>query len=123
MKKYAHWLQSIAMHRLKQYKGKWIPAKETRNLPRIHEKYKQKIPLFNTGISNIGMTSLSFCKWEKPAVKHHEETPYTERGRQLYFRRTKKKRQNARLDHMYSSSTAQLVAQDDGKGTSTSSSI
>ena len=111
MKKYAHWLQSIAMHRLKQYKGKWIPAKETRNLPRIHEKYKQKIPSIQYRDFYIGMTSLSFCKWEKPAVKHHEETPYTERGRQLYFRRTKKKRQNARLDHMYSSSTAQLVAQ------------
>ena len=47
MKKYAHWLQSIAMHRLKQYKGKWIPAKETRNLPRIHEKYKQKNTLYS----------------------------------------------------------------------------
>ena len=36
MKKYSRRLQMVAKTRLKQYKGKWIPANQTQNLPRIH---------------------------------------------------------------------------------------
>lgn len=40
MKKYSRHLQMIAKSRLKQYKGKWIPANQTQNLPRIHQQHK-----------------------------------------------------------------------------------
>ena len=106
MKKYGHWLQRLEKARLKQYKGKWIPAKETQNLPRIHEQHTQKIPSIRYRDIFIGFTALTFCKWERTPWKNQAETPYSEEGRQLYFKRTKKKRQQARLDEMYSENAA-----------------
>ena len=102
MRKYSRQLQLIARGRLKQYKGKWIPANQTQNLPRVHQRYKQKIPAIKYRDIYVGFTALSFCRWEKTVPKKAEETPYTESGRQIYFERTKKKRINARLDDMYS---------------------
>ena len=98
-------LQLAATKRLKQYKGKWIPANQTQNLPRIHQQYKQKIPAVKYRDIYIGFTSLTFCRWEKTLSKNQEETPYSEIGRQKYFERTKKKRMQARLDEMYSEKT------------------
>ncbi len=95
--------------RLKQYKGKWIPANETQNLPRIHSRYKTKIPSVKYRDIYIGFTSLAFCKWEKTYCKNQGETPYTEEGRELNFERTKRKRMNARLDEMYSDKTAEVI--------------
>ena len=109
MKKHGRRLQLIARSRLKQYKGKWVPAKQTQNLPRVHQQYEQKIPSVKYRDIYIGFTSLTFCRWEKVTPKKEEETPYTETGRQLYFERTKKKRINARLDEMYSEKTANTV--------------
>jgi len=102
MKKYSRRLQMVAKTRLKQYKGKWIPANQTQNLPRVHQKYKQKIPSIKYRDIYVGFTALSFCGWERTESKKQEETPYTEAGRQLYFERTKKKKIQARLDEMYS---------------------
>ena len=102
MKEYSRRLQLVAKSQLKQYKGKWISANQTQNLPRIHQQYKQKIPAIKYRDIYIGFTALTFCSWEKTLLKNAEETPYTEKGRQLYFERSKKKRSNARLDEMYS---------------------
>ena len=102
MNKHSRRLQLVAKTRLKQYKGKWIPANQTQNLPRIHQKYKLKIPSIKYRDIYVGFTALSFCGWEKTESKKQEETPYTETGRQLYFERTKKKCIHARLDEMYS---------------------
>ena len=110
MKKYSHWLQTLAISRLKQYKGKWIPANKTQNLPRIHEQYKQKIPSVKYRDIYIGFTALTFGKWEKPSWKNQAETPYSEEGRQLYFKRTKKKRMQARLDEAFSSEAVQTAS-------------
>ena len=101
MDKHGRRLQLVAMRRLKQYKGKWISANQTQNLPRIHQQYKQKIPSVKYRDIYIGFTALTFCRWEKTRSKNQAETPYTEDGRQAYFQRTKKKRINARLDEMY----------------------
>ena len=109
MKKYSRRLQFVARHRLTQYKGKWIPANQTQNLPRVHQQYKQKIPSMKYRDIYIGFTALSFCKWEKTIPKKEEETPYTEAGRQLFFERTKKKRIHARLDEMYSEKSARAT--------------
>ena len=102
-----------------------LPANQTQNLPHIHQKHQQKIPSikyrdiyigFTEKIPSIkyrdiyiGFTALSFCQWEMTIVKAQAETPYSEEGRQHYFKRTKKKRMNARLDEMYSESTARAV--------------
>ena len=109
MKKYSRRLQMIAKSRLKQYKGKWIPANQTQNLPRIHQQHKQKIPSVKYRDIYVGFTALTFCNWEKTFPKNKDETPYSETGRQIYFKRTKKKRINARLDEMYSVHTAKIV--------------
>ena len=90
MKKHGRRLQLAAKYRLKQYKGKWIPANQTQNLPRIHQQYKQKIPSIKYRDIYIGFTALTFCKWEKVLSKNQAETPYTEAGREINFRRTKK---------------------------------
>jgi len=109
MKKYGRRLQLTAMRRLKQYKGKWIPANEVQNLPRVHQHHKQKIPSIKYRDMYIGFTALTFCQWERTRLKNQEETPYTEAGRQLYFKRTKKKRMNARLDEMYPDKSAKAI--------------
>ena len=109
MKKYSRRLPFVARRRLTQYKGKWIPANQTQNLPRVHQQYKQKIPSMKYRDIYIGFTALSFCKWEKTIPKKEEETPYTEAGRQLFFERTKKKRIHARLDEMYSEKSARAT--------------
>ena len=109
MKKYSRQLQFVARRRLTQYKGKWIPANQTQNLPRVHQQYKQKIPSMKYRDIYIGFTALSFCKWEKTIPKKEEETPYTEAGRQLFFERTKKRRIHARLDEMYSEKSARAT--------------
>ncbi len=101
MKKYANWLQRLAKRRLKQYKGKWIPANQTHNLPRVHGQYKQKIPSIKYHDVYVGFTALTFCKWEQTMSKKPKETPYSEEGREIHFERTKKKRIQARLDEAF----------------------
>lgn len=109
LRRHSHRLQMIAKDRLKQYSGRWIPANQTQNLPHIHQKQQQKIPSIKYRDIYIGFTALSFCQWEMTIVKAQAETPYSEEGRQHYFKRTKKNRMNARLDEMYSESTARAV--------------
>ena len=75
MRKYSRWLQFTAKRRLKQYKGKWIPAKEVQNLPRVHQEYKQKIPSIKYRDIYIGFTALTFCRWERPSPKIRTKHP------------------------------------------------
>jgi len=110
MRKYSRWLQLTAKCRLKQYNGKWIPANEVQNLPRVHQQYKQKIPSIKYRDIYIGFTALTFCKWEKAPSKNQDETPYTETGRQINFERTKKKCINVRLDELYSDKSARAIS-------------
>lgn len=92
MQKHSRRLQLTAMRRLRQYKGEWIPANEVQNLPRVHQKYKQKIPSIKYRDIYVGFTALTFCRWERTPGKNQAETPYTEEGRQIHFERTKKKK-------------------------------
>ena len=109
MQKHMRKLQLAASRRLKQYKGEWIPANQTRNLPRVHQQYNAKIPSVKYRDIYIGFTALTFCRWQRTPTKNQAETPYTEQGRQLYFERTKKKIIHARLDEMYSERTAKII--------------
>ena len=110
MEKHGRRLQLTAMRRLKQYKGKWIPANQTQNLPHVHQQYKQKIPSVKYRDIYVGFTALTFCRWEQTYSKNQAETPYTEDGRQSYFQRTKKKRINASLDEMCPDKTARAAS-------------
>ena len=109
MKKHTQRLKLLGKRCLEHYNGKWIPANQTQNLPRLHQQYAQRIPSLKYRDIYIGFTALTFCKWEKTSHKNEGETPYTEVGRQMYFERTKKHRMNARLDEMYSENTARLI--------------
>ena len=108
-KRYKRKIQFAAIRRLKQYKGEWIPANQTQNLPRIHQQYKQKIPAIKYRDIYIGLTALNFCRWERTLPKKQDETPFTEIGWQIYFERTKKNRRYARLDEMYSNKADRAI--------------
>ena len=97
MQKFAHRISTVASGRLRKYKGTWIPANETQNLSNVHMDYKQKIPAIKYGDIYIGVTNLAFCKWERIFQKNQKENPFTEEGRQIYFKRTKKKRQECKI--------------------------
>ena len=73
-----------------------IPA----TLPSIHSKHKAKIVAIPYKDLWVGVTDLGFAKLEKTLYHNQDETPYSETGRQIHFDRTKKKRQNARLDEL-----------------------
>ena len=109
LRRHSHRLQIISKARIKQYGGRWIPANQTQNLSHIHQKHQQKIPSIKYRDIYVGFTALSFCQWEMTPVKTQAETPYSEDGRQRYFKRAKKKRMNTRLDEMYSESTSRAV--------------
>ena len=100
MKRYAQRLQKMAKRWLKKYRARWISARMTSTLPSVHSQYNAKIVAIPYKDLWVGITCLAFCKWEKQLYHNRKETPYTEEGRQLYFERTKKKRQNARLDEL-----------------------
>ena len=110
MKKHSRKLQLAAKRRLKQYNGKWIPANQTQNLPRVHQQYRQKIPTIKYRDIYVGFTALTFCRWERTPPTHQAEIPYTDTGRQLYFDRTKKKKMQARLDEMYTDKSARAIS-------------
>ena len=110
MQKHSRKLQLAARRRLKQYNGKWIPANQTRNLPRVHQQYKQKIPSIKYRDIYVGFTALTFCRWERTPPKNQAETPYTDTGRQLYFERTKKKKMQVRVDEIYSDRSARAIS-------------
>lgn len=108
--KYSRQLEYAAKRRLKQYKGKLIPANRTQNLVNVHQHYTTKIPSIRYRDIWIGVTRLDFCRWQKPLSKIQKETPYTEEGREIHFQRTRKKRMNARLDEVLSIETSELVS-------------
>ncbi|KUO72331.1 MAG: group II intron reverse transcriptase/maturase [Desulfosporosinus sp. BRH_c37] len=110
MQEFGQRIALVAHGRLKQYKGKWIPAKETQNLNNVHKNYSQKIPAIKYGDIYIGVTNLVFCNWERIFQKNQNETPFTEEGRQKHFKRTKKKRRNARLEDILTEKTSMLIA-------------
>lgn len=110
MNKYSRQLEYAAKRRLKQYKGKLIPANKTQNLINVHQHYTTKIPSIRFRDIWIGVTRLDFCRWQKTVGKIQTETPYTAEGREIHFQRTQKKRMNARLDEILSTETSELVS-------------
>ena len=100
MSPYRQPINRAACKALKNYSVKWVPANETSTLPSVHLKHKAKIVAIPYKNLMVGVTNIGFCQWEKTSYHNQAETPYSEEGRQLYFERTKKKRQSARLDEL-----------------------
>lgn len=100
MPRYREPINRAARKALKKYGAKWVPANETSTLPSVHQKHKAKLVAIPYKNLMVGVTCIGFCAWEKTLYHNQAETPYSEEGRQLYFERTKKKRQNARLDEL-----------------------
>ena len=114
--KYSRRIELAGMKWLKRFKGKWIRANKVRNLPRIHAQYKTLIPAIKYGDIWIGITNLTFVKWEKTPSKNQQETPYSQDGREIHFLKTKKKRIYARLDELYSPNIANSIVYGRDKG-------
>lgn len=100
MSPYRQPINRAACKALENYSVKWTPANETSTLPSVHLKHKAKIVAIPYKNLMVGVTNIGFCQWEKTSYHNQAETPYSEEGRQLYFERTKRKRQSARLDEL-----------------------
>jgi len=99
-KRYRQYLQHAAHKALKKYGAKWVRADKTSTLPSVHSKQKAKIVAIPYKELWVGVTDLGFAKWVRTVYHNQNETPYSEEGRQIHFDRTKKTRQNARLDEL-----------------------
>lgn len=88
----------------------WIYANRTANLTNTHAVYaRDKIPAIKYNNLWIGLTSLRFCKWTHTPQKNQEETPFTEKGRNLYTKRTNKKPLGVRADELLLNSNTNLI--------------
>lgn len=89
---------------------KWVPADKTDNLLSVHSQYKTQIPAIEYRGLQIGVTSPMFAKWTMPPLKNQLETPYSEQGRELYRKRSKKKSPLARSDDILSINQSELIS-------------
>jgi hypothetical protein len=94
----------------KRYGGKWIAADKVSNLTSVHAQYKTQIPAIERRGYTVGVTSLVFCKWRKAPLKNQSETPYSEAGRDMFQRRTSRKRLLARADELFLSQPTEIGA-------------
>lgn len=90
----------------KSAKGKhkvvdWIPANKCTNLVSLHSNYTTALPAVVYKEHVIGVTDLAFIKRENPTLFNQEETPFTERGRELHLKRTRKKPRAYKLDWIF----------------------
>jgi len=98
LRRYAETLAYAGYKTLLRHGVKWTPANEVDNLISVHQEYTKQIPAIEYEGKLIGITSMKFCRFNRPHLKTQEETPYTEEGRKLYFNRSLKKPLLARMD-------------------------
>lgn len=108
--RFAFKLNWVCYASLKKYGVQWLPANQVNNLTSIHSQYTTKIPAIIYQENTIGITNLSFCKWEKTRLKSQEETPYTPEGRQINVELTEKKPVMVRADELLSIHFSELIA-------------
>jgi group II intron reverse transcriptase/maturase len=88
----------------------WMPANQVTNYRELHKRYTTQIPAHKLGEGYIGITSPKFVVYKAARLKNQEETPYTEKGRELYSKRSKTKSILTRADEMLSISYAEYIA-------------
>lgn len=108
--KYANALRYAAFKTLKGHGGKWLEAKAVKNLSSVHSNYGTYIPAIEYKGSYIGLTSLSFCKWMRSNLKNPKETPYTQDGRYLFYKRTGQRQLRERADDLLSLHLSEKIA-------------
>ena len=91
MRKFRENLKYSSYKALKKYGGKWIPANQCQNLKSFYPERMEQVPAIQYKNEWIGIISLGFATWLKYPKKNQEETPYTIIGRELYYKRSKKK--------------------------------
>ena len=96
--------------RNKSTKVKWIPAKDTRNLPEIHKEHSQVIAAIRYKDFWIGVTSLNFVRWKAGKLKNPKEIIYSPEGRELYKIRTGKQRSLNRKDLTLSVKYSEIIS-------------
>ncbi|MEQ8192240.1 MAG: reverse transcriptase domain-containing protein, partial [Candidatus Eremiobacterota bacterium] len=113
---YGYHLKGLIHKKLKRnHTSIWTPARETANLPVIHSSYTQVIPAVKYNDILIGVTSLAFVKWKKAYLKNPRETIYTEEGREIYRKRTKKERSKSRPELLIPSSLSEKISKNSHK--------
>lgn len=105
--------------------SKWtkgrIEAEKVNNLLEIHKGRKQRIPYIewraneNSDTKYIGLTNLGFSSHKETRAKNQDETPYSNLGRNIYSKRTGKKRLLARADEILSLEYSNAIVQNDKK--------
>lgn len=110
--RFAYKLNWVSYKSLKKYGGKWFSANQVNNLTSVHAHYTTKIPAITYQGSIIGITNLSFCKWEKARLKSQEETPYTAKGRAINAKLTGKRPLMARADELLSINLSELISKE-----------
>lgn len=109
--KYSDSLKNTAYRAIRKQGGKWIRANELNNLINTHARYTSNVPGVQWKGYNIGVTSLSYVRWQPKALKNQLETPYTELGRELYRARSGKTRKLARDDEMLNATLSGWINQ------------
>lgn len=113
-KKYSSYLQMLAYRCLKRHGVEIVETGKVTNLPQVHETYKQRIPAIDVSIKGeptwVGVTNLSFTKWNEPRSKNQKETPYTEEGRKLYRDRMDKKLSLTRGDEYFNLDMSYIIS-------------
>ena len=99
-------IKYTAYKSLKRFGGQWVRADQVSNQLGFNSGHKAHIPAIKYKDMWIGITDLNFAKWESKAPKNQLETPYTEVGRELYFKRMRRKGSRARTDEVNSSKHA-----------------
>lgn len=108
--RFAYKLSWVGYNSLKKYGVNWLPANQVNNLISIHANYTTKLPTITHQGSIIGITNLSFCKWEKTSLKCQEESPYTAKGRVMSAIQKGKKPVGIRADELLSINLSELIA-------------
>jgi group II intron reverse transcriptase/maturase len=114
LRKHANTISYAGYKALKEYGAKWCPANQSNNLISVHSEYRSPIPTIEINGMKVGLTKLTFFRWEKTKLKNQKETPYTTEGRTLYENRTGKRPLLARADDMLSSDHSSYVANNMG---------
>lgn len=105
MARYGQRVQQVALHALKRKGGALIPANNVSNLLSLHKEYTTMLAAVPIGRGRyVGITSPAFCKYQKTYSKKPDETPYTAKGREIYWKRTRKKITLPRMEEILTSS-------------------
>lgn len=105
-RKYAYTLKYTSYKAIKRHGGKWVRARDVQNLIGTHMSRNAHIPTIKYNGMNIGITSIEFAEWVNPVNKNQKETPYTDEGLELYWKRQKRKKPMDRLDEVNTSDHA-----------------